>query len=166
MSVADKLRELAEKVPGVAEFLEREDLREQDKLVRDYAADQMTKIKDGITGIKKVLLEKMQLSLLDDFDRLGQIIGRLRESHRFAAYGYAGAFDRKKINEPELQDMLDKDLEILDTVEQLVGDCGDLCASVTDEDGAKTALASLRVEIKKLEALIESRRAIAGRTGL
>lgn len=166
MSVTEKLRELAAKVPGLTEFLDREDLREQDKLVREHTAERMGKIKDAVAELKRALLDQMKLGLLDDLDRLGQQVDRLRDKQRFAAYGYTGAFDKQQINQPELQALLDGDMEILDRVESLIETCATMCADAPDEEAVKAALGTLRVEIKDLATLIESRGNAGEKLGL
>jgi len=165
MNATEKLKELAAKVPGLAGFLEREDLREQDKALREHTAERMGKIKDGLAELKRALLDQMKIGLLDDVDRLGQKVDRLRDKHRFAAYGFTGALDKRQVNQTELQAMLDADVGIHERVESVVELCASWCADDADEADVKAAMATRRVELKDLETLMESRGGDAENSG-
>lgn len=163
---SEKLQALAAKVPGLSEFMNRDNLREQDKLLREHTVKQLDNAKTAIDDMKRALLDKMQLRLLDDLDRLTQQIDRLRDKHRFDAYGYSGAFDANKILEPELRQLYEIDLNILAKVEGLASTCRSQAAGVVDEESAKPALASLKVDVGELARLIDSRRDSVNKLGL
>ncbi|NLH48504.1 MAG: hypothetical protein GX444_07855 [Myxococcales bacterium] len=162
----EKLQALAGKVPGLSEFMGRENLREQDKLLREHTVRQLNTVKAGVDDIKRILLGKMQLRLLPDLDRLTQQLDRLRDKHRFDAYGFSGAFDVAKVLEPELQKLHETDVRILESVDALLKNCQAAAVGVTDEDSAKPVLAALQGEVKQLAQLIDSRRESVTQLGL
>jgi hypothetical protein len=166
MSIADKFRELAAKVPGLGEFIEREDLREQDKRVREHTALRLAAVKTGIDTVKQTMLDNGQLSVLDDLDRLAQKVDRLTEQVRHAPRGYTGLLDRNQINEPELQEYLDTDLEILDRVEKVAEQCQAAAGAVETREDAMTSITSLKIDLTDLDTLIQARRNAAERLGI
>lgn len=155
--LAQKLKQLAERVPGLKDFLDREKLREQDKMLREHTAGKLQELKDSINGIKQKLLDDMKLSLLTDLDRLTSQIDRLRDKHRFDAYGYAGAFDEKKILAAELIRLFDYDLKILDKVETMIHTCQDFPSSQTGDEPVDAAIDAMKVELAALAKLIDHR---------
>lgn len=152
-----KMKNLASKVPGLEDFMNREKLRENDKLLREYTARQLDAAKAGLDNVKKALLDDMKISRLDDVDRMSSKIDRLRDKHRFDAYGYSGAFDAKQVLEPELQKLYDYDLAILDKVEQFKLTCDKIGQEKADDQSLKIAMDSLQVEIAALAELVDNR---------
>jgi hypothetical protein len=162
----DKLKALSAKIPGLAEFQARDDLREQDKLLRDYTAQKIDSIKVGIDGVKRALVDQLMLKPLPALDRLTQQLDRLRDKHRFAARGYSGAFDVKQVLDPELQKLYETDLAILEKTEAIAKNCDVLCAAAVDENSVNVTVASLRTDIGALAQLIDNRDDAVRKIGL
>jgi len=152
-----RMKNLVAKIPGLDDFMNREKLRENDKLLREYTAKQLDAAKTGLDNLKKALLDDMKISWLDDVDRMSSKIDRLRDKHRFDAYGYSGAFDANKILEPELQKLYDYDLTLLDKVERFKATCAKIGQEKTDDQSLKMAMDSLQVEIAALAELVDNR---------
>jgi len=152
-----KLKNLAAKVPGLNEFMGREKIREQDKILREHTAKKLDEVKGAIDGVKKRLLEKMQIGLLPELDRLTQQVDRLRDKQRFAAHGYAGVFDENQVNEPELVKLYEGDMKILEKVDAIQKGCDLLCAAEIDEQMVKAKLAELKGVLNELAGLIDNR---------
>jgi hypothetical protein len=90
----------------------------------NITAGRLDSVKDHLDVVKQALLDQMKLAYLDDFDRLGQKIDKLREAHKHAAYGFTGAFDPNRMTEGEAGEALRADLDILEKVESLLNTCG------------------------------------------
>lgn len=165
-TVSERLMNLAKKIPGLRTHLKREELRDQNKLLRDYTAGKFDQLKEHLDVVKQALLDQMKLSYLDDFDRLGQKIDKLRDQQKHAAYGFTGAFDPNRMTEENLEKLYAADLDILEKVEALLNTCSPLCRSDIDEAGAKAALNTIRIELNELEKRIEQRRDSVKNLGL
>ena len=142
-SLVDKLRGLAQKVPGLGGYLERGQLRDQDKILRTHTAQQIGDVKKAIDSVKSALVSQGKLSLLDDLDQLTRKLDRAIDTHRFDAYGYSGALDPNAVLEDSLRKLYDCDLAILQQVEGAKKNIGDLTAA-TSEGAVSQALPALR----------------------
>ncbi len=101
-------------------YATKEDLREQDKKLRDLYYDDLFLI----SGLwRDILLSVMNGGYKDsnsDIKKVTQVLGRLMEEVRHADYGYAGLMDRKgHIREVELARVLDYDKSVGEDMEKL-----------------------------------------------
>ena len=155
---AGKLQELARKIPGLTGFMDREKIREQDKLLREHNSLLLEQAKDGLRELQQALLGQLKLGLLPELDKLTSQLDRLRAKHRFDAYGYSGAFDVQKILEPELARLYDYDAQIMAKTEKLIGLIESKKQTNLDDSAIRSAVDELRVEIAALAELIDNRR--------
>ena len=113
------LEKLADAIPGVKDYREKEARRDTDKRFREYLARRI----DGARGIldekKREQLNAGNLAELDDLDRLSQKLFKLANILRHASYGYSGFFDQVKIQEAELDRLYQFDLSLMTDVETL-----------------------------------------------
>ncbi|MDP8255419.1 MAG: hypothetical protein P9M14_06700 [Candidatus Alcyoniella australis] len=117
---AEKFEELADSIPVLRGYRAKEKFRDADKLLREHTVGRINAVKNALERIKSERVESGKLSMLDLLDKLTRKLDRVRDTHRFAAYGYSGYFDPQKIKEPQLAALYDYDRKILDLVEQLV----------------------------------------------
>ena len=145
----ERLDELVGKVPGLSDFLSREKMREQDKVLRSFSAERITKLKGAVDGIKTGLLSQGKIGLLDDVDQLSKKLDRARDTHRFDAYGFAGMFDANKVMGEELAKLYEYDLKILEQIDKAQNVLGSMSASFTEED-VQQALPVMRETVNSL----------------
>ncbi len=109
----DPLTQLIGKIPGFKGYIDRQDRRMSDKILRDTVAARYEELWSRISGLQRDLISQGQLEYVDDLEasaiKLRQFVDRVRT----AAYGYAGFFDAIKINEEELARVYQYDLTLL-----------------------------------------------------
>jgi hypothetical protein len=122
----DKLRSetrLVEKIglaiPGYRGYKLKELRREADKLVRSYMYRQLTQTRDDVKVTYQRLVDSKVTDVYQDIDRLVTRLDAVAVQINYASYGYAGFFDAVKINEDELDRMLDYDQKIVDNIRSL-----------------------------------------------
>jgi hypothetical protein len=111
------LERLADKLPGLAGYRERESRRDTDKRVRDHLARRLDRARQGVDAARR---EATGRGDLEKLGRLGEIDSRVRRAAdglRHATYGYTGAFDQVRMRDDELERIYRFDLELLDEVE-------------------------------------------------
>jgi len=115
----DIFKKLLSKVPGFKGYIERENRRSSDKLLRGMVAERYEEQWGRISGLQRDLISEGGLVYIDDLEsaaiKLRQFIDRVKT----ATYGYAGLFDAVKVREDELQKMYQYDLSLLDGAEEV-----------------------------------------------
>lgn len=119
----DIFKKILSKVPGFSGYIERQNRRLSDKLLRETIANRFEEQWQRISAVQRDLISQGGLAYVDDLEgaaiKLRQFIDRLRT----AAYGYSGFFDAVKINEAELASAYQYDyalLQLVDTVSHAI----------------------------------------------
>lgn len=106
-------------IPGFRGYKLKELRREADKLVRNYLYQQLTMAKDDLKVIYQRLVDNRLTDIWTDMDRLITNLDMVASEINHASYGYSGFFDAIKINEKNLDAMLDYDTKLIDNVGSL-----------------------------------------------
>jgi hypothetical protein len=98
----DIFKKLLSKVPGFSGYIERDNRRAADKVMREAIASRFEAIWGRISAFQRELISQGEIKWVDDVEsaaiKLRQFIDRVRTT----SYGYSGLFDAVKINEKEL----------------------------------------------------------------
>lgn len=113
------LEKLADAIPGLKDYREKEARRDTDKRFREYLASRIDSSRDALDEVKRDQLASGNLDVLDDVDRLSQKLFKIANMIRHASYGYAGFFDQVKVQEAELDKIYQYDLSLLGEVEAI-----------------------------------------------
>ena len=115
----DFFKNILEKIPGFKGYVEREDRRAADKLLRENIADEFERLWGRISALQREVISNGELDKIDDLEsaslKLRQFIDRVRT----ASYGYAGFFDAVKVNTEELDQVYQYDAQLLDLAAQV-----------------------------------------------
>ena len=117
------LEKLADAIPGLKGYRDKEARRDTDKRYRDYLAGRIDGVRNSLEDIKREMVESGNLEELDDVDRITQKLFRAAAAIRHASYGYSGFFDQVKIQEAELDRLYQYDLSLVthvEAVEQII----------------------------------------------
>ena len=141
-SQQDIVKKLLSKIPGFSGYIERENRRSSDKILRDTIADRFEDVWKRISGLQRDLIMQGAINSIDDLEaaaiKLRQVIDRVKK----ASYGYSGFFDAVKINEKELADIYAYDLAMLDQVD-VVNKAVDTVETSIGTDGLPAAIRNL-----------------------
>lgn len=142
LSEQDFLRKILSKIPGFSGYIERQNRRASDKLLRDFIAARFEEQWKRISALQRDLVSNGQIDLVDDLEqaavKLRQFIDRVKN----ASYGYASFFDNIKINEEELAAVYQYDLSLLDKVDEVARMVDNVETSM-GTDGLKAAIRQL-----------------------
>jgi len=130
----DIVTSLLAKIPGFKGYIERQNRRAADKLLRDTVANEFEEIWKRISTLQADLVNQGGLEYVDDLEQAAVKYRQFIDRVKNAAYGYSGEFDAVKINETELTKIYQYDLTMLnladeanravDTVETSIGTDG------------------------------------------
>jgi len=141
-SSQDIFKKILGKIPGFSGYIERENRRAADKLLRETIASKFEAIWSRISAVQKDLVNQGAIEYLDDMEssavKYRQFIDRVKN----ASYGYSGLFDAVKINETELAQIHQFDLILLTLAEQ-ADQAIDNVESSIGSDGLPAAIRNL-----------------------
>jgi methyl-accepting chemotaxis protein len=137
-----KLKELLLKIPGFKGYIEMEDRRTADKMVRDVVADRYQEQLDRLTGIMTEFVDRGDIAYLDNLEGIAIKIRTFIDKIRHAVYGYSGFFDAIKVDELKLEKLYSYDQALLDGIGSISETLNSL-ASAVESDQIKTLIASL-----------------------
>jgi len=153
------LERIGHKIPGFRGYLEKEERRETDKVLRDHIAERLEQLRKRLDPAMQDLTNRGgfdMLSVVNELDRVKKSIERLRGRIQFASYGYSGMFDVVKVREPELDRLYEYDmrmLELVDDLKQKISILEDSSKSADELSGAiREALQACREFDEKIDA--------------
>ncbi|MEX0939075.1 MAG: hypothetical protein WDZ59_14525 [Pirellulales bacterium] len=106
-------------IPGFRGYLEKEYRRESDELQREWLADRLQRSKRGLDDFSRRLAESGQIDDLPQVEQLRSRLDRLISRIRGAMQGYSGFFDLVQIGEPQLDQVYEHDVAVMESVAQL-----------------------------------------------
>jgi hypothetical protein len=138
----DIFKKILSKVPGFSGYIERQNRRASDKLLRETVANRYQEQWQRISSLQKDLIRQGGIEYIADMEsaaiKLRQFIDRIRT----AAYGYSGLFDAVKINEAELAQVYQYDLTLLQSADEVSKAVDNLEAALST-DGLPAAIRQL-----------------------
>lgn len=138
----DFFKKLVSKIPGFDGYVERQNRRSADKILRETIANHFQAQWMRISDIQKTLVSSGKIEVLDDVENATIKIRQFIDRVNTAAYGYAGFFDAIKIKEDTLAQLYQYDLELLQLDEAMTGAIDNLEASL-ESDGLPAAIRNL-----------------------
>jgi len=138
----DPLRKLASKIPGFSGYIERENRRSADKLLRESIADKFEEVWKKVGYLQKDLASKTELDGIEDLETAAMKIRTFIDKVRNASYGMGGFFDAVKVNQDELAKIYEFDLALVAKAEELTHAVDNVEASMST-DGMTAAVRNL-----------------------
>lgn len=152
----DPLTRLISKIPGFGGYIERENRRSADKLLREATADRYQEIWKKIGDLQKDLAGQSKLEYLDDLENAAMKVQTFMDKIRTASYGNSGFFDAIKINEDELASLYEFDLALLESADEVQRALENVASSV-GEEGMPAAVGNLVTLSRDLVTAFEKR---------
>lgn len=112
-----KFKELLLKIPGFKGYIELEDRRTADKMLRDIVADRYQEQLDRLTGIQTEFVDRGALDYVDDMESVAVKLRTFIDRIRHAAYGYSSFFSVIKIDTAKLDKLYDYDQALLEGID-------------------------------------------------
>ncbi len=138
----DVFKRIASKIPGFSGYVERQNRRAADKLLRETLADRFEELYQRISAVQADFVSQGDIAYVDDLEKAALKVRTFIDKVRRASYGYSGFFDAVKINEEELARVYQYDSAMLDFAESVNRAIDNVEASV-DSDGLPAAIRNL-----------------------
>ncbi len=115
----DIIRKILGKVPGFNGYIERQNRRASDKLLREAIANRFDEIWQRVSALQRDLIGQGAIEYIDDLEsaaiKLRQFIDRIRT----ASYGYSSFFEATKVNQEELAKVYQYDEALLGMADEI-----------------------------------------------
>ena len=139
----DPFKKLASYIPGFSGYVERENRRAADKLMRDTVARRFEELYKRLSALQADLISQGGIESIDDLEKAALQIRTFTDKVRNATYGYAGLFDAVKINEAELAKLYTYDAAFFDLADQIKAAMDTLEASLGNTEALPATIRNL-----------------------
>ncbi|MEW6566976.1 MAG: hypothetical protein AB1449_02180 [Chloroflexota bacterium] len=138
----DLLGKIRNFLAGFVGYVERENRREADKLLRQTIASRYEEQWSRISEVQRQLMTDGMLDYVDDLEAAAVKLRTFVDRVKGAAYGYSGFFDAVRVNADELQKIYEYDLALLENAGKIGGAVDNVAASI-GSDGLPAAIRHL-----------------------
>ena len=161
----DIFKKLASKIPGFSGYVERQNRRAADKLLRESVAARFEELWTRTSELQTTMVSEGMIALMDEMEQAAIKLRTFADKIKTASYGYAGFFDAVKIKEEELAQLYQFDLAFFDTADKIESALTNVEASIGDEDGLKAAIRHLITLAREAVTTFERRYEIINGSG-
>ena len=155
-SESDAISKIVGKIPGFSGYVERENRRAADKLLRENVATQFDQIWTRLTNVQKDLASSVEMEHLDALEGAATKIRTFIDKVTTASYGYACFFDAVKVNKEELLKLYEFDLALLGKADEM-SRAVDNVETSKGTDGMPAAVSNVVPLSRELVATLEKR---------
>lgn len=152
----DPITKIASKIPGFGGYIERQQRRAADKLLRESVADKYEVLWKRIGNLQQDLVSQGEVTILDDIDTAATKLRTFIDKLRTASYGYSGFFDAVKINEEELAKLYNFDMALLGNIDEVSRAIDNVEQSIGTE-GLPAAIRHLVTLTRDLVVVVDQR---------
>jgi len=139
----DIFKKIASKIPGFKGYVERQNRRDSDKILRDTIYRRFREHEGRISDLQVEFINKGEIQYTDDLEKAALRLRTFADRVRTAPRGYSSLFEAVKINEDELAKLYEFDATLLDKSDEVGRAIDNIQASV-GTDGLPAALRNLQ----------------------
>jgi hypothetical protein len=159
-SQVDPFKKLASNIPGFSGYVERQNRRDADKILRETVARRFEEQWSRASNLQVELVNNGMIKFVDDMEKATLSLRTFIDKISTAAHGYSGLFDAIKINEKELEAIYQFDAAFFDLADQVKSALDNLEASLQDETALPAAIRNVttlaRLAVETFEKRSES----------
>jgi len=129
-------------IAGFVGYVDRENRREADKILRETTAQRYEEVWSRISELQRQLISEGKLELVDDLEASAIKLRAFIDRTKGASYGYAGFFDAVRVHSEELERIYEYDIALLEGIQKLADAVDNVAASI-GTDGLPAAIRHL-----------------------
>ena len=142
-SQIDPFKKLVSFIPGFSGYVERQNRRDADKLLRETVARRFEELWTRASNLQVEMVNNGMLSYVDDMEKASLALRTFIDKISTAARGYSGMFDAVKINEKELEAIYQFDAAFFDLGDQVKSGLDNVEASMGDDAALPAAIRNI-----------------------
>jgi len=139
-SQVDPFKKLVSYIPGFGGYVERQNRRDADALLRETVARRFEEQWSRVSNLQVELVNSGMIKYVDDVEKAALALRTFIDKISTAARGYSGLFDAVKINEKELEAIYQFDAAFFDLGDQIKSGLDNLEASLNNEEALPAAI--------------------------
>jgi hypothetical protein len=139
-SQTDPFKKVASFIPGFKGYIERQNRRDADKLLRDTVARRFDEQSSRASQLQSDMVSSGMIEFVDDMEKAAIKLRTFIDKISTAPRGYSGLFDAVKINEKELEAIYQFDAAFFDLAEQVGRALDNVEASLGDQAALPAAI--------------------------
>jgi len=139
----DIFKKIASKIPGFKGYVEQQNRRDSDKLIRDTIYRRFRELESRISDLQVEFVNQGEIKYTDDLEKAALRLRTFADRVRTAPRGYSSLFEAVKIKEDELAKLYEYDATLLDKSEEIGLAIDNVQASV-GTDGLPAAIRNLQ----------------------
>jgi len=155
----DIFKRIGSKIPGFKGYVERQNRRDSDKLIRDSIYRRFREHESRISDLQVELINKGEIQYTADLEKAALRLRTFADRVRTAPRGYSSLFEAVKINEAELAKLYEYDSTLLDKSEEIGRAIDNVQASI-GTDGLPAAIRNLQTLSKDCVNAYERRQEV------
>ena len=159
-SQQDPFKKLMSYVPGFKGYIDRQNRRDADKLLRDTVARRFEEQWKRASQLQSDMVSNGMIAYVDDMEKAAIQLRTFIDKISTAPRGYSGLFDAVKINEQELESIYQFDAAFFDLAEQVGHGLDNVEASLGDEAALPAAIRNV-ISLARMAVETYNRRAEA-----
>ena len=144
----DVLKKLASKIPGFSGYIDRQNRRDSDKILRDMIANRVRDQEGQISSLQREFISQGEISYIDDLEAAAIKLRTFGDRVRTAPRGYSSLFEAVKINEEELTRLYEYDSTLLDKLESVTRAIENVQSSI-GTDGLPASIRNLETTARE-----------------
>ncbi|MBI5935927.1 MAG: hypothetical protein HY867_19650 [Chloroflexi bacterium] len=153
----DAFKKLASKIPGFSGYIERQNRRAADKILRETVAARYEELYTRASTLQADLVANGMLTFVDDMEKAVIKFRTFIDKIGMASYGASGLFDAVKINEEELAKLYAFDNAFFDLADQTRAALDNVEATLADEEALPAAIRNLTTLARQAVETFERR---------
>jgi hypothetical protein len=158
-SSMDIFKKIGSKIPGFKGYVERQNRRDSDKLIRDTIYRRFREFEGRVSDLQVEFVNQGEIKYTDDLEKAALRLRTFADRVRTAPRGYSSLFEAVKINEEELTKLYDYDATLLDKSEEIGRAIDNVQASI-GTDGLPAAIRNLQTLSKDCVNAYERRQEV------
>lgn len=115
----DVFKKIASKVPGFQGYIERQNRRDADKLVRDTLFNRFRELEGSVSALQRDCIAQGNIEDVGKIEATAIKLRTFADRIRTARRGYAGIFDAVKVKADDLSRLYNYDATMFDLVDQM-----------------------------------------------
>ncbi len=159
-SLGSTLKNFARIFPGISDYQSKENLRGQDKVVREHLAELLNRTAKRLDELKMRLIEAKKIKYLGRIEIITKKIAKLSDIIKHASYGYSPVFAEDAVDEKKLKKIYDYDISIAEEIRELDRHITEI-AEKAGISMDQSLFIAMEQRIEKIEVLIQGRKQYA-----